>query len=473
MPLEGDTFYRARADILADMLAELQAAIPDVYVGDDGTIKIIYTVQSGQLENLYLANQLLGQDLFIHTANLAALQQYGVEYEEPMHLGTFSVGSLRFQGEGGTYISIGTEAAYDPGSDLDPVFFVTTADGTIPDTGIASPPTVAIHVAAGNLNGTYEYMVTFVTAEGETLPSTASSTVNPVSQQVDLSAIPVGGPGTTKRRIYRDKNGAGNFRRIAEIADNTTTTYTDNITDAAHDSGTVVPTVDTAHQITLAAQSRETGLEMNVAVGAVTELTDAPAELTDVTNAVAFTGGTGIEDIEDYRQRLLRRVRSPQNGAPDDLVDWATEVNGVESATVFPNLNGTTAAPGEVTVRISGPGGSIPTSDVIAAAQASIDSRGLAQVIYHVMTFTALATNVAVTITPSGTYTVSDVTPAVQAAISDYINGLDVGETLRTAGIIDAVFGLPGVDDVVVTTPTGNLTTASSTKRTPGTITVS
>jgi uncharacterized phage protein gp47/JayE len=60
----------------------------------------------------------------------------------------------------------------------------------------------------------------------------------------------------------------------------------------------------------------------------------------------------------------------------------------------------------------------------------------------------------------------------VIAAISDYINGLDVGATLYVAGIIDSVFGLPGIADVTISNPVVNQATAATSKRTPGVITV-
>lgn len=472
MPLEGDTFYRNRADILAEMLAELQVAIPDFYVGEDGTLTIIFTIESGQLENVYLANQILANDLFPQTASLVALQQYGVQYNLPMHTGNRSTGTLRFEGAGGTYIPIGAEVGYDPGGGLDVVFFETLQDGTIPNPGDPATPTVAVNAVAGNLNGTYEYVVTFVNASGETLPSAPSASVNPVSQKVDVTAIPVGGAGTTQRKIYRDKNGAGTYRLVATINDNTTLTYTDNITDATVAGGSLAPTVDTAHRITLNGEAQNPGLEGNAAIGTITELTDAPAELISVINPTAFIGGTDQEDIEDFRARIMERLQNPQTGSPGDLIQWATQVEGVESATVFPNLNGTVAAPGEVTIRISAIGGAIPSAGLIAAVQAAIDLRGLAQVKYHVMGFTAVVTNVTVDVTTSGTYSLADVTAPVQAAITSYINSLEVGETFKIAGVIDAVFGLAGVGDVTVTTPSSNQTTAADSKRTPGTITV-
>jgi uncharacterized phage protein gp47/JayE len=462
------SMFRAREDILAEMLADLVAAIPDAYVGSDGTAYIILNVSAGQFENLYLAHQLLLEDAFISTASLPALQRHGEQYGISQKEGTRASGSVQFEGDGATYIPVNTEIGYDPGNGIDVIFFTTTLDGTIPNPGVPTAPVATLNATAGNLNGTYEYVVTFVTAAGETLPSPDSAAINPVNQRGALASIPLGGPGTISRRIYRQKNGSGVYRMIAEIADNTTTVYADNVTDATMNAGALVPTVDTAHRITVTAQAVDPGVDANVIAGAITELTNAPATLTDVTNPAPFIGGSDPEDTEDFRSRLLDYIRSPGTGSPADIKAWSENVAGVESATVFTNTPG----PGEVTVRISGPGGTVPSAGVIADVLAALQAVDLANVTIHVSSFTPQATNVTVDVTTSGTFVLADVTPSVQQAISDYINSLSVGETLYIAGIVDAVFGLPGIADVVVTTPATNQTTAATDKRTPGTISV-
>jgi hypothetical protein len=57
------------------------------------------------------------------------------------------------------------------------------------------------------------------------------------SRQVLISSIATGPAGVVKRRIYRTKanrpNGWGEFFLVGEIADNTTTTFTDNVADSA------------------------------------------------------------------------------------------------------------------------------------------------------------------------------------------------------------------------------------------------
>lgn len=467
------TLFRTREEILAEMLAALQSVIPDIYVGEDGVTRIIFSIEAGQFENIFLANQLVLQDMFISTASLQALRQHGAERNVNLKEGTRAIGTVRLEGEGGTYIPIATEVGYDPGGGLEVIYFDTLVDGTVPNPGIPTAPVATLNAAAGNLTGTYEYVVTFVTLEGETLASAQSNAVVTAAQQMNLTAIPLGGPGTLARRIYRDKNGADVFRRVTEIANNTATTFTDNVTDATVAGSSLAPTEDTAHRVIVAAEAQAPGVEANVGVGTITELVQAPASLTGVTNTVAFTGGSDSEDTEDFRQRLLEALRNPQTGSPGDLKSWAEAVPGVETATVFANDNMGVATNGHTTVRISGPNGGIPSAGVIAAVLAALNEQDFQNITLHVTTFTAVPTAVTADVTTSGTYTLADVTPTVVQAITDYINALQVGETLRIAGLTDAVFGLPGILDVVITVPAANVTATSTQKITPGTITVS
>jgi uncharacterized phage protein gp47/JayE len=468
MPITDTSLYRQRDEIVAEMIAQLLAAIPDAYTDEDGVITILFQVEAGQLENLYLAHQLLLEDMFIQTASYQALLLYGDQYGLLPNVGLNAKGQLTFSGDGGTYVDVGSEAGYDPGGGLDVIYYVTTADGTIPNPGNPTAPVATASATVGALSGTYEYAITFVTAEGETLLGPVSNAVNPVAKQVNLSAIPVGGPGTVFRNIYRDKNGAGNWRFIGQTTDNAVTTFTDNMTDAAHDTQMQAPTVDTAHAVTVDAQAEEVGAAGNVGVGLITEVSDAPSGVNAVTNLAPFTGGDDEEDTEDYRARLLSFVQNPQSGSPSDLKEWAEEVDGVETATVFTN----TPSAGSVTIRIAGPDGIVPDASVIQAVSDALIARDLANITIVVSTFTAVPTAVSVTTTLDSTYALADVQQAVINAITDYINGLDVGATLYVSGIVDAVFGLPGILDVVVTTPASNQTTGASSKRTPGTITV-
>src|SRR5580765_7365143 len=104
---QGDELYRTRADILALMLSDMQTKVPDIWIGEDGNFRILCEVESSQIEGVFLANQILLEDMYIQTANYAALLRWGATYAVDRKNGTISVGQLMFSGTGGTYIPIG------------------------------------------------------------------------------------------------------------------------------------------------------------------------------------------------------------------------------------------------------------------------------------------------------------------------------------------------------------------------------
>jgi uncharacterized phage protein gp47/JayE len=471
MPITDESFYKNRNTWLSNMLTALQASVVDAYVGEDGVMRMLFTVEAAQLENLSLANQILLEDMFVQSASLTALKLHGQQYGVAMSDGTLSVGQVRIAGDPGLYLPVGMTLVYDPGTGIGTQFFVTTQDGTIPNAGTPGAPTVATAAGPG-MSGDYEYAISFVTPAGETMQGPDSAIVSVSNQGVALTGISIGGPGTTKRRIYRQKAGVGNYNLVGEIANNTTTTFTDTMSDAVAATQNTPNNTDSSAAIILNAQALVPGSDGNVAVGQITVVSDGPGGITDVSNPIAFTGGSDPEDSESFRQKILQQLRAPQTGSPTDLKAWAEEVIGVESATVFNNDNVGVATPGHVTVRISGPGGGVPSTDVQANVLAVLESRGIANTTYHVATFVADVQDVNVDVTLDSTYTLGDVTAGVQNAIDAYINSLPVGGTLYISGIVDAVFGLPGILDVVVVTPSSNQTTTATHKKTPGTITV-
>lgn len=113
-----------------------------------------------------------------------------------------------------------------------------------------SAPTAALAspVAPGNVdNGAHRYLVTYVTADGETQAGVASAAVTvadkTVNGQVALTGIPLGGASVTARKIYRTLAGGTTYALLATITNNTATTYTDNIADAS--LGVGAPTTNT------------------------------------------------------------------------------------------------------------------------------------------------------------------------------------------------------------------------------------
>ncbi len=113
---------------------------------------------------------------------------------------------------------------------------------TAPTAALISP------AAAGNVdNGAHRYLVTFVTADGETDAGAASSVVTvadkAVNGKVSLTAIPTGGANVTARKVYRTIAAGATYLLLTTLADNTTTVYTDNTADSG--LGAAAPSVNT------------------------------------------------------------------------------------------------------------------------------------------------------------------------------------------------------------------------------------
>ncbi len=118
-----------------------------------------------------------------------------------------------------------------------------------PLTGALAAPgaPVVASGAAGTPNGTYKCQVTFRNFMGETIGGT-EATVSVTNQKIAWSSIPLGPAGTTARGLYRTiaAGATGTEQLVTVLADNTTTTYTDNIADTS--LGGAVPTFNTTAQ---------------------------------------------------------------------------------------------------------------------------------------------------------------------------------------------------------------------------------
>lgn len=104
--------------------------------------------------------------------------------------------------------------------------------------GVPAPTTTSTVAsqATGVLTGGYRYKVTFVNSfvvESDVGPSTATFTAT--SGTLRVSNIPVAPAsfGVSARRLYRTETSGTVWKRLTEIADNTTTTYDDNNPDSA------------------------------------------------------------------------------------------------------------------------------------------------------------------------------------------------------------------------------------------------
>ncbi|MAF36921.1 hypothetical protein CL622_07425, partial [archaeon] len=93
-------------------------------------------------------------------------------------------------------------------------------------------PIVTNLLAAGNLDGDYYYEMTYTEDGVESITGCKSNTVTASSNSLSLT-LPIGPAGVTARTLYRTVGDGTQLKKVADISDNTTTTYVDNLIDGS------------------------------------------------------------------------------------------------------------------------------------------------------------------------------------------------------------------------------------------------
>lgn len=106
-------------------------------------------------------------------------------------------------------------------------------------TAVGSAQLQLAHTLANNTETTWVDIVNDASL-GANVPTTNTAVAN----QVSLASIPLGGAGTTARKVYRTAAGATPLKLLTTLADNSTTTLTDSASDGA--LGATAPIVDTS-----------------------------------------------------------------------------------------------------------------------------------------------------------------------------------------------------------------------------------
>lgn len=182
-----------------------------------------------------------------------------------------------------------------------------------------------------------------------------------------------------------------------------------------------------------------------------------------------LTGGVGAETDDSLRSRVLARIQEPpKGGAASDYEQWATSIEGVTRAFVFPLALG----PGTISVYIVNDNAEdpIPPSAKVAEVQAYIDDVRPVTATPTVLAPVAIAMNPSIQISPN--------TSAVRAAIAEELKALlrregSVGGEIIRSHISEAISGAAGETDHVLVSPSGNFVLGSGEFPVLGTVTFS
>ena len=241
-----------------------------------------------------------------------------------------------------------------------------------------------------------------------------------------------------------------------------TTTAQATIGDTVSGEATVPVTADLA------------GLSGNMETGDALDLQSpiGGVDTSATVDAPGLDGGNDEEDTEDFRTRVLLRLRRPpQGGSEQDYIAWALAVAGVTRVWVYALENG----PGTVVVRFVRDGDTpiIPSPSEVADVQAAIDAQRPVTAEATVLAPVDLPVDFTLSITPDTTALRTAVDAELAAFFareSEAGDGAGRGTILLSA-IFTTIGNTPGIDDYTVTVPAADVVPSVGELPTKGTIT--
>ncbi|MDH0362784.1 baseplate J/gp47 family protein [Comamonas aquatica] len=166
-----------------------------------------------------------------------------------------------------------------------------------------------------------------------------------------------------------------------------------------------------------------------------------------------ITGGTDLEDIEDYRERVLDRYRQlPHGGNADDYVTWAKEQPGVTRAWCKRSWVG----PGTVGVFVVNDAADpiTPAAPALAAVKAGIEAQRPVTAELYVLAPALKPVDYVIGLTPD--------TPRVRAAVESSLRALharnaELGGTVLRTHMAEAISSAAGEMDHELAQPAANV----------------
>jgi uncharacterized phage protein gp47/JayE len=227
------------------------------------------------------------------------------------------------------------------------------------------------------------------------------------------------------------------------------------------------------------ASAEEVGKVYNVAPATITILDSDLTGVETVTNANAMTGGVDVESDYAYHSRFQQYLEGLGRANLSGLITGALEVAQITSASVVEHFPAVANVNAHLYVDDGSTGG--VSSTKIAEVQSNIDGDGTSEN----PGYRAGGVNVVVAapgqVIQAVTLTITPLTTGVdqnqmvidaKTAITDYINGLGIGEDIVFTKLIAAVMSVFGVADTTISVPSSNVSISPSQVGRVGTITI-
>jgi uncharacterized phage protein gp47/JayE len=206
---------------------------------------------------------------------------------------------------------------------------------------------------------------------------------------------------------------------------------------------------------TIAAKALVIGPAGNLADNTPGVLLSAPPNVDAAVMITEMGGGVDAESAASLLARLLERLRQPPAGGNQlDYARWAKEVPGVTAAWPYPKRRGG----GTVDVGVMSNG--LPATEQLRLAVAAhIEQLMPVHVDLMILSPTQVVVDVTGTLTLAAGVVLADVLVKIEAGLAEYFASLKPGDTAYRARINAIVFSVPGVVDIDLISPAGNLET--------------
>lgn len=198
------------------------------------------------------------------------------------------------------------------------------------------------------------------------------------------------------------------------------------------------------------------GPDSNVAIGAInnieTVLSDSSVE---VTNEAPASGGTEAETDEAFRTRIIDYIRNLRRATKSALEFGAKQIAGVE----FSYIDESNIADGYVDLYI-GDVNNTANPTLIAAVVIEIEEWRAAGITVNVYAVQTTPVTIELTITYLTGVEESRVNDDIVATLVEYVNTLNIGDSLLLAQIFKQIMTVDGVENVVIVAPASDLAPA-------------
>ena len=201
------------------------------------------------------------------------------------------------------------------------------------------------------------------------------------------------------------------------------------------------------------AQAAEPGEEGNVPAGTILSMAVAPVGVDRCSNPEAFSGGTGEEEDETLRQRVMETFQRMPNGANAAFYQQgALSFEEVAAASVIPRPRGV----GSVDVVVATTAG-VPEEALLEKLEAFFEEKREIAVDVQVKAPDEKEVDVSVKVAPTAGSSKEAAVAAVKSAIQSWFNGGRLGKNVLRAELGERIFHTEGVANYDLLAPAADV----------------